>query len=262
MRPPAVAGSFYPQDPQELRSAVEALLDGVPFQPDRSAPDRSFALVVPHAGYRWSGPTAAHAYARLAGRRDIERVVLLGPAHRVPLRGIAVPKLAHWSTPLGAVEIDTGGAADLVAAGLAVADDAPHAPEHALEVQLPFLQVLGFSKVLPVCVGAAAPDAVAALLSLVAGPGTLVLCSTDLSHYLTQEEARAADEGTVDAVVRLEPGRIGEHGACGRYALRGLLTWARDLAPDVRVLHQATSADEGGPRDRVVGYLAASLTAS
>ncbi|MFI5913828.1 AmmeMemoRadiSam system protein B [Dactylosporangium sp. NPDC051541] len=253
MRPPAVAGSFYPGDPTELRSTIEELLAGV--QPE---PDNAFAYVVPHAGYRWSGPTAAHVYGRLAGR-EAERLIILGPAHRVPLRGAAVPAESMWSTPLGAVTIDTEAVGDLVAGGLAVADDRPHADEHALEVQLPLLQVLGFSKVLPVCIGVAAVEEVAALLAVAAVPGSIVLCSTDLSHYLTQEQAEAADARTVDAIVRLAPGDIGERAACGRYALRGLLAWARDLELTARVLHQATSGDEGGPRDRVVGYVAATL---
>ncbi|HTJ36866.1 MAG TPA: AmmeMemoRadiSam system protein B, partial [Dactylosporangium sp.] len=207
-----------------------------------------------------SGPTAAHVYGRLAERRGIDRVVLLGPAHRVPLRGAAVPALPRWSTPLGEVKIDTEAARDLVAAGLAVADDTPHALEHSLEVQLPFLQVLGFSRVLPVCVGVAGADTVAALLSVVAVPGSLVLCSTDLSHYLTQEQAQRVDMATADAIVGLEPDRIGEHDACGRYPLRGLLRWASNLRPTARLLHLATSADEGGPAERVVGYAAVSLT--
>jgi AmmeMemoRadiSam system protein B len=249
-----VAGSFYPADPDELRRSVEMLLDSVP----REA-DGAFAYVVPHAGYRWSGPTAAHVYSRLASR-EVERVVILGPAHRVPLRGAAVPTVARWSTPLGEVKIDTEAARDLVAAGLAVADDTPHALEHSLEVQLPFLQVLGFSRVLPVCVGVAGADTVAALLSVVAVPGSLVLCSTDLSHYLTQEQAQRVDMATADAIVGLEPDRIGEHDACGRYPLRGLLRWASNLRPTARLLHLATSADEGGPAERVVGYAAVSLT--
>jgi AmmeMemoRadiSam system protein B len=256
VRPPAVAGSFYPADPGDLRQMVDDLLSAAP-----QVPDEAFAYVVPHAGYRWSGPTAAHVYARLAERRGIDRVVILGPAHRVPLRGAAVPALARWSTPLGPVEIDTDGVADLVAGGLAVADDGPHGPEHALEVQLPFLQALGFSRVLPVCIGFASVDAVAALLSVVAVPGSVVLCSTDLSHYLTQEEARRADAATVDAILHLAPERIGERDACGRYALRGLLAWARSLGPTVRLLHQSTSADTGGPPERVVGYVAAALSA-
>lgn len=255
MRPPAVAGSFYPADPARLRAAVESLLDGVPAEPDGG-----FAYVVPHAGYRYSGPTAAHVYRRLAGR-DADRVVILGPAHQVPLRGAAVPAQPRWSTPLGPVDIDVEAAGDLVSGGLATSDDAPHAPEHALEVQLPFLQVLGFFRVLPVCVGVSEADEIAALLSVVAVPGSVVLCSTDLSHYLPEEQARRADAATADAIARLAPERIGEWDACGRYALRGLLAWARSLRPSVRLLHQETSADQGAPPDRVVGYLAAALSA-
>lgn len=255
IRPPAVAGSFYPADPGALRAQVQELLDGVP----REASDAS-AYVVPHAGYRWSGPTAAHVYARLAGR-DFGRVIVIGPAHRVPLRGAAVPAAGRWSTPLGEVEIDAEAAGDLVGAGLAAVDDAPHAPEHSLEVQLPFLQVLGCARVLPVCVGATPAADVAALLAAVATPGALVLCSTDLSHYLHDDEAKRVDAGTADAIVRLDPDGIGERSACGRFALRGLLTWARGRGATARMLHRSTSADEGGPADRVVGYAAVALSA-
>ncbi|WP_433212269.1 AmmeMemoRadiSam system protein B [Dactylosporangium sp. CS-047395] len=254
MRPPAVAGSFYPADPDELRSTIRRLLAAVP---EETAPESAF--IVPHAGYRWSGPTAAQVYGRLRGR-SAQSVVIVGPAHRVPLRGAAVPTQPAWATPLGDVTIDTELAARLVAQGLAAADDGPHGPEHAHEVQVPFLQLLGFSKVLPVCVGVAETDAVAALIEAVAGPETLVLCSTDLSHYLTQERAEAADARTVGAIERLDAAGIGERDACGRYALRGLLAWGNARGQAVRVLHRATSGDEGGPRDRVVGYLAAALS--
>jgi AmmeMemoRadiSam system protein B len=255
MRPPAVAGTFYPGDPAELRSMIEKLLAAVPPVP---APD-ALAYVVPHAGYRWSGPTAAHAYRQLAGRA-IDRIVLVGPAHRVPLRGCAVPRETAWATPLGAVRIDVEGVRQLVDAGLAVADDRPHEQEHSLEVQLPLLLALGFDTVLPVCVGAAGARPVAELLAAVAGPGSVVLCSTDLSHYLTQAEAERADAATIDAITALAPERIGERDACGRHALRGLLAWARTRSATVTELHRATSGDEGGPADRVVGYLAAAVT--
>jgi AmmeMemoRadiSam system protein B len=254
MRSPAVAGSFYPADPAELQKLVDALL-----APAGSADD-ALAYIVPHAGYRWSGPTAAHVYRRLLGR-SVERVVVLGPAHRVPLRGAAVPAEAHWATPLGPIAIDTEGARELVARGLAVADDVPHAPEHSIEVQVPFLQQLPDRRFLPVCVGQSEVDDVAALLRVVAGPGTVVLCSTDLSHYLTEDEARRRDAVAAAAIVDLAPERIGTGDACGRYALRGLLAWGRSIDLHASILHMATSADEGGPKERVVGYTAAALTA-
>jgi AmmeMemoRadiSam system protein B len=167
-----------------------------------------------------------------------------------------VPTDPHWATPLGPIAIDTDGARELVARGLAVADDAPHAPEHSIEVQVPFLQQVPQLKMLPVCIGQTEVDDVAALLSAAYEPGTVLLCSTDLSHYLTEDQARARDAATVSAIVELAPSRIGTGDACGRYALRGLLASASSAS----VLHLATSADEGGPKERVVGYLAAALT--
>jgi AmmeMemoRadiSam system protein B len=254
MRPPAVAGSFYPDDPAALQTLVDELLG-----PGGTA-DEALAYIVPHAGYRWSGPTAAHVYRRLV-RRSFERVVILGPAHRVPLRGAAVPTETHWATPLGPVAIDTEGAKELVARGLAVADDAPHAPEHSIEMQIPFLQGVPNLQVLPVCIGQSEVDDVAAVLRAVAGPGTVVLCSTDLSHYLTEVQARRRDAATAAAIVDLAPERIGVGDACGRHALRGLLAWGRSMHLQASIIRLATSADEGGPKNRVVGYAAAALTA-
>jgi len=252
VRPPAVAGSFYPADPTALQALVEKLFSAV----DGTA-DNARAYIVPHAGYRWSGPTAAHVYRRLL-QRSVDRVVVLGPAHRVALRGAAVPAETHWQTPLGPVAIDTDGARELVARGLAVADDAPHAPEHSIEVQLPFLQQTS-SRFLPVCIGPSEVDEVAALIAAV--QPSVVICSTDLSHYLTDAQARVRDAATAAAITGLAPERIGAGDACGRYPLRGLLAWARAEHLTASILRLATSADEGGPPERVVGYAAAALTA-
>jgi MEMO1 family protein len=252
-RRPAVAGRFYPRDPTTLAATVDRLLDAVRV-PDREplAP----AYVVPHAGYAFSGPTAARVYARLrhhAGR--IERVVLIGPAHFVPFAGCAAPASAAWATPLGELPVD--GA---VPPGVTV-DDGPHAPEHSLEVQLPFLQrALGRPvPILPIAVGRASAGEVAAVLTAT-GANAVVLCSTDLSHYLDRAAAMDRDARTVAAIEALAADQIGIGDACGVFALRGLLTWARagNLRP--ALLGLATSADTAGSPDRVVGYGAFSFT--
>jgi AmmeMemoRadiSam system protein B len=270
-----VAGRFYPRDPSTLAATVDRLLDAVEV-PDGEplAP----AYVVPHAGYVYSGPTAAHVYARLRRHAEqVERVVLLGPAHFVRLDGCAVPASTAWATPLGELPIDEVGEIP------AQVDDAPHAPEHSLEVQLPFLQrALGRPvPILPIAVGTAPTETVAAALTVAAAkptaslpsatlasrsgssaldrsdacdPGTLVLCSTDLSHYLDQAAAVARDTATAAAIGALTPERIGRADACGAFALRGLLTWARTGALRPELLLLATSADTAGDPFRVVGY--------
>lgn len=251
VRPPAVAGSFYPADPGELASTVDGLLDAVSV-PDDDVVARGY--VVPHAGYRYSGATAAHVYARLRRHAaQISRVVLLGPAHRVPLKGVATPTTAAWATPLGEVPIDLGRAAGLPA------DDAPHAPEHSLEVQLPFLQrALPGVPVLPFVAGTSTVDEVADAIGAVAD-GAIVVCSTDFSHYQPDAAARAQDERTAQAVESLQPDRIGVRDACGVFALRGTVGWAERAGLRVRRLALTTSADAGGDPERVVGYPAFAL---
>jgi AmmeMemoRadiSam system protein B len=218
------------------------------------------AYVVPHAGYRYSGPTAATVYARLRlHAAEVSRVVVLGPAHHIPLRGCAVPRNGRWSTPLGPVAVDPA-AGMLCAAGHAVADDAPHRLEHSIEVQLPLLQrSVGPVPVLPVLIGTATATAVADLVAATvsaAGPGPVVLCSTDLSHHLPDGQARRQDRRTVAAMLDVDPDRIAGDDACGAYALRGLLAHARRAGLRPRLLDLATSADTGGDRSAVVGYAA------
>ncbi|GIH13331.1 AmmeMemoRadiSam system protein B [Rugosimonospora africana] len=296
-RAPAVAGLFYPADPDALAGQVDRLLDAVPVT---DAEPLAPAYVVPHAGYRYSGPVAAHVYARLrphAGR--IRRAILIGPAHRVPVAGCVVPAAGSWLTPLGEVPVDTAAVATLVGGRYARADDRPLAPEHSLEVQLPFLQRAtgpgrgaapdapsrtgratgpgrgaapdapsrtGYTvPVLPMVVGASTPDDVARTLAAAVaatGPGTVVLCSTDLSHYRDEAAAYAQDSRTVQAVLDVNPARIGRYDACGSFALRGLLGYARDAGLRPALLHRGTSADASGDRARVVGYAAFSLSAS
>lgn len=254
VREPSVAGAFYPADPTVLARTVDGLLDAV----DLPADDRLAAgYVVPHAGYRYSGATAAQVYARLRRHADrVERVLLLGPAHRVPLRGCAVPTTERWLTPLGEVDVDAGTMA-IVDAGYARADDTPHIPEHSLEVQIPFLQrALSGVRVIPVVVGGSAWSDVAAMIAGVGGgPGTVVVCSTDLSHYLPDAAARRQDARTAAAIEGLDPDGIGTRDACGVYALRGTVAWARDRGLAASRLALTTSADspDGDPA-RVVGY--------
>jgi AmmeMemoRadiSam system protein B len=249
VRPAAVAGRFYPADPGELTALVRRMIDEVSVP--AAAP--AAAYVVPHAGYRYSGPVAASVYARL---EQVHRVVLIGPAHFVPLDGCAVPSVSAFATPLGEVAVDVDGCARLVKAGLAVSDDDPHEPEHSLEVQLPFLQeVLSpLWTVLPVTVGSAPAEGVADLLDAATQDPAVVLCSTDLSHRLPDPAARERDRRTAQAVLDLASERIRPGDACGRHALAGLLTWARrhDLTP--ALLDLRTSADTIGSPRSVVGY--------
>ena len=257
IRAPAVAGAFYPADPSDLSRTVDALLAEA-----RSGADepRPAALVVPHAGYIYSGPVAAEGYARIRGLQ-IPRVVILGPAHFVPLGGMAVPAASAWRTPLGTVEVDPPLREAAIDAGAAV-DDRPHAPEHAIEIQLPFLlRTLGPGwTFLPVAVGLAPAGSVADLLGRVQGLADLVVVSTDLSHYLSEASARRTDLGTAKAVLRLDPEGIGEDAACGRHALRGLLAFAARSGLVPRLLRLGTSADASGDKFSVVGYGAFSFT--
>lgn len=251
VRPAAVAGLFYPGASDDLAAVVDALLDGA--EPD-DLPAR--AVVVPHAGYVYSGPVAASAFAVLRRRSaELERVAVLGPAHVVPLRGAAVPAAEAWQTPLGDVVVDDGLRAAALAAG-ALLDDAPHAREHAVEVQLPFLQRLCRDRlaVLPVAVGEASPTEAAELVAALWDAADAVVVSTDLSHYLDDDSARAVDRRTADAVVACRADQIGPSDACGCFALRGLVEHAARIGARVRLLDLRTSADTAGGRERVVGY--------
>jgi MEMO1 family protein len=252
-RPPAVAGTFYPADPGTLAATVDALLDAVEVP---AAEPLGAGYVVPHAGYRYSGSTAARVYARLRRHAaDIERVVLVGPAHRVPLKGCAVPTTDRWLTPLGEVPVDPG-AHGLMVDGHAAADDQAHAAEHSLEVQVPFLQrALPGASIVPMVVGVATADEVGAAIAAVADhPGSVLLCSTDLSHYLPDDRAREQDERTARSIEALQPDSIGVRDACGVFALRGCVVWARGRGLTPRRLALTTSADSGADPARVVGY--------
>jgi hypothetical protein len=255
VRPPAVAGSFYPGAPDTLRAALrQAFAEAVIPTADGVVPK---ALVVPHAGYMYSGAIAASAYARIIpARTTIRRIVLLGPSHRVYVRGLAVPGVDAFRTPLGLVPIDAEGR-DLALGlpGVRV-DDRAHAQEHSLEVQLPFLQsVLDEFTLLPFSVGDASVDEVAAVLEASwGGPETLVVISTDLSHYHRYDDATRLDARTAAAIVACRPDAVDDHDACGAYPLRGLLRVASDRGLSVEKLDLRNSGDTAGDRHRVVGY--------
>jgi AmmeMemoRadiSam system protein B len=254
VRPTAVAGRFYPDDPDVLAALVDALLAKAPPSRHRARP---VALVAPHAAFRFSGPVAATAYAHLSPwRGDVARVVVLGPAHFTPLRGMALPTVDAFETPLGPVAVDADARAVVAGLPAVVVDDEPHASEHAIETQLPFLiRTLGWAVyVLPVVVGDTPPTAVATLLSELDAPGTVVVVSTDLSHYLNRAQARERDTRTAAAVLARNGEALRPGDACGFHPLRGLLCHAADRDLVVDQLQLATSADTGGDPRRVVGY--------
>jgi len=261
-RPAAVAGTFYPGDRDVLATTVDALLDAAPAW--RGATPK--ALVVPHAGYVYSGPIAATGYATLrAARGQASRVVLLGPAHNVAVRGLAAPSVDAFSTPLGDLPIDVEARSAALELPGVLVDDAAHAREHSLEVHLPFLQrVLGEQVlIVPFVVGQANPETVASVLDLLwGGDETVVVVSSDLSHYLDHTSATARDRHTADAIVTGTVDALRADDACGAYPVRGLLVAATRHGLHTTVLDVRNSGDTAGPRDRVVGYGAFALTAA
>jgi len=254
-RSPAVAGLFYPADPRRLEALVGAMLAETPPPPAEESA-RIEALIVPHAGLVYSGPVAASAYAALASLGDrIERVVLLGPAHRVPVRGLAAPAVDGFETPFGVVPVDRAAIDALADLPQVSVDDGPHALEHSLEVQLPFLQrLLGSFSLVPFVVGEASGTEVAAVIERLRGAGTLVVVSSDLSHYHDYETARALDAATCAAIERLDGAALEHDSACGRIPVRGLLEVARSHGLVPRTLDLRSSGDTAGDRRRVVGY--------
>ena len=260
-RPPAVAGSFYPGDPATLANDIQAYLDAVKNGGDHTQPlshtHPPKAVIVPHAGYVYSGPVAAAAFAKLLPlKNQVKRVVLLGPCHRVPVAGLALSSADSFTTPLGAVPVDHTFDAPLLALGPVEIYDATHTQEHSLEVQLPFLQtVLGAFTLLPLVVGDASPDQVADVLNTVwGGTETLIVISSDLSHYLDYATAQRLDQQTCIAIETLDGPAIGREQACGGRAVKGLLEIARRRDLNVETLDLRNSGDTAGSRDQVVGY--------
>jgi AmmeMemoRadiSam system protein B len=253
VRPAAVAGTFYPDDAGALRSTVEAMLDAAPTYEGPPAK----ALIAPHAGHVYSGPIAASAYEAARGRRgEIGRVVLLGPAHRYPVRGVALSTAVAFDSPLGPVAVDCDAMAAIRALPNVAAIDAAHALEHSLEVHLPFIQVaLGEVLLVPVLVGLASAAEVAAVIDAVwADDATLVVASSDLSHYHDHATAAHLDRRTADHIVAGAVDALAPEDACGAGPIRGLLLAAGRRGLSCTLLDLRSSGDTAGPRDRVVGY--------
>ena len=257
VRRSAVAGTFYPADPRQREDAVRSCLEQARrAPPGRLAPSPK-ALIVPHAGYVYSGAVAASGYARIAGaRQQIERVVLLGPVHREPVRGLAAPDVEAFATPLGPVQLDRAALELVLALPQVQISDAAHAGEHSLEVHLPFLvELLESFSLVPLVVGDATPDEVAEVIELLwGGAETLIVISSDLSHYYDYATARRMDDATSRAIEALAPEQIGYEQACGRIPVQGLLVTARRRGLSVESVDVRNSGDTAGPRDSVVGY--------
>ena len=252
IRQAAVAGMFYPADARQLTVMVSGFLEEA-----QENGHRPKALIAPHAGYIYSGPIAASAYARLSGcARDIERVLLLGPAHRVSVRGLATSSAEAFATPLGDVPVDTAAVQEILSLPQVQLCDEAHSSEHSLEVHLPFLQTIcpGF-RIVPLVVGQATIGEIAEVLeALWGGPETIVVVSSDLSHYHDYATAHALDAETVAAIERLDPEALRYDSACGRIPIRGLLQVAHRHGLQAHTVDLRNSGDTAGPRDRVVGY--------
>ncbi len=255
VRRPAVAGSFYPARPETLRGIVDQLVAQAAPPPIHGS---LRALIAPHAGYVYSGPIAASAYAVLArASPPPRRIVLLGPSHYLGFSGLALPEAEALETPLGVVPVDPLAASLPERFPRVIRSDRAHQGEHSLEVQLPFLQRVlpaGFT-VVPLAVGRAGPEEVSEVIEFLwRRPGTLVLVSTDLSHYLPAREARAVDTRTSALIVAQEPEALDADMACGYHPLAGLLVAARRVGLSIELLDLRNSSDTAGDPDQVVGY--------
>lgn len=253
IRPPAVAGMFYPADAHVLKNDIHEYLA----QAKNTNEQGLKAIVVPHAGYMYSGPIAASAYKQLIPLKNkINRVVLLGPSHRVAFTGLAVPESDTFNTPLGNIPIDQEGIQQIADLSQVIVSDQAHRDEHSLEVQLPFLQeILTEFTLIPIVVGDAEENEVAEVIKRLWGDEhTLIVISTDLSHYHEYYDAKKRDRDTSDAIENLKTNLIGFDDACGRNGLKGLLVVAQEKGLSVDVLDLRNSGDTSGDKSRVVGY--------
>lgn len=253
VRSAAVAGQFYPADPRTLAAAVDAYLEAVPPRGDPRSPK---GVIAPHAGYIYSGPTAGHAFAALAGAGEaVERFVVVGPSHRVPVRGLAIPEADEFSTPLGKVRVDDELCRLLEELPQVTVDARAHRWEHSVEVELPFLQQLfPEAAIVPLVVGSARAAEVAEALSVAWGDTeTRIVVSTDLSHYLSYERAVAVDRETAETIAS-GSGVLTDDRACGARAVNGVLALAPRLGLRIELLDLRNSGDTAGDRERVVGY--------
>ena len=267
VRPPAVASLFYPGEAAELKQNLREMLDEASEaeDPNEDLPADQYlkALIVPHAGYVYSGTTAALAYHLLRKNRDdFHRILLLGPAHRVWLEGIAFPGTDAFETPLGRIPLAKQQIRELLRFPEVQLRDDAHQDEHCLEVQLPFLQeILNEFELIPAVVGEISPDSLSGLLeNLLEDPQNLLLLSTDLSHFHSYSEAQAIDQKTAEAIESFEDEKILPEQACGAHPLRGLLRHARIQGWKIQRLGLCNSGDTAGSKDRVVGYGAWALS--
>ena len=258
VRKPAVVGMFYPADKQSLQDDIQVYLDEAICGHDIIPK----AIIVPHAGYVYSGPIAATAYKQIISVKDkINRVVLLGPSHRVAFSGLALPESDVFNTPLGNVSIDQNAIQLLSGLPQVIVSDEAHREEHSLEVQLPFLQeILGDFTLIPIVVGDAECFDVAKVINKLwcndegCDEHTLIVISTDLSHYHEYNEAKQLDRATSDAIINLKSDLIGYDDACGRNGLKGMMTVAKEKNLTVELLDLRNSGDTAGDKNRVVGY--------
>ncbi len=253
VRPATVAGKFYPANPLELRTLIDSLLASAPVEAGGSPK----AVIAPHAGYPYSGPIAASAYAQFASERDfIKRVVLIGPSHYVAFEGVALPWVEAFATPLGTVPLDVQSVTALRELPEVIQLNGAHEEEHCLEVQLPFLQVvLAEFAIVPLVAGRITPEALSRIIErLWGGRETRFVISSDLSHYLPWADAHKLDAATADAIENLSYSAIADHQACGHVPIRGMLHAAAARKLRVHAIDLRSSGDTSGPRSRVVGY--------
>jgi len=253
IRSTAVAGMFYPSDPGELQANLEALL-----QHANTHQNQPKAMIVPHAGYIYSGSVAASAYAGFYNRRQtVSRIVLLGPAHRVGFNGIAASSADYFATPLARIAVDHTSLQPSIDNAAIKYFDLVHEKEHCLEVQLPFLQQIFNSpfQIIPLVVGKTDASQVADVLRMLwGGPETLIVISSDLSHYYDYETARQLDRHTTSLIEQFQEADLNAESACGRIPIQGLLKVAKEVGLHCKTLDLRNSGDTAGSRDRVVGY--------
>jgi len=256
IRPTAVAGMFYPADPSTLKDAVSQYLAHARITASQH-PLRPRAIIVPHAGYIYSGPVAASAYSYLEQiKDDINTVILIGPSHRVPLLGLATSSADYFATPLGNIPIDRDVTQKINQLPYVNELDQAHSMEHSLEVHLPFLQMtLNQFKLVPIVAGDASPDEVKQVITMTCdNDETLLVISSDLSHYHDYQTAKRMDGDTCNAIEALDIARLDSRHACGFVPVRGLLAYAREHKLTAKTVDCRNSGDTAGPRDEVVGY--------
>lgn len=255
IRPPAVAGMFYPAEPTRLQEMVQRFLQTAVTPLHPTPPPK--AIIAPHAGYIYSGPIAGSAFHPWLGQMaGVQRIVLIGPAHTMAVRGVVGVSAHSFRTPLGNVSVDQASMERIRPLPFVTLDDEAHTREHGLEVMLPFLQTLApHCAIVPLLTGSTTGEEVAQLLeSLWGGPETRILISSDLSHYYNYATARQLDAATAVAIEKLQPEMVGRESACGRLAIQGLLHLALSGGLHAQTADLRNSGDTAGTKDRVVGY--------